>query len=295
MTSPRERVRVATFGGASALPVLVAERVGAFATRGIEVEQTRTADSGSLRDGLADGSLDIVHAAPDNVIAWRDGRGLEARAWLAGSSGPIALVARDATAVAGLRGGRIGVDAVQGGFAPILRRLLQAGGLADRDVELVPMGATRLRYVALMDRDVAATMLTLPWSQLAQERGASILADHRDVAPDLLTSCAISTEPWLRTNAEVAGAYAEAIDAAVAWLRRGEDAGTAVAVLAEDMGVPEASAASVLTTMREPVTGWPERSRLRGDELGPTCELRAATLGPPALPPEAYVHVLDGP
>ena len=86
---PLHPLRVGTFGGASAFPVLAAQRLGLFTAGGLDVTTERTTDSGALRTGLAEGRLHVVHLAPDNVLAWRDGvaalLGMPVSAWLAGS------------------------------------------------------------------------------------------------------------------------------------------------------------------------------------------------------------------
>ena len=164
-------LEIGTFGGASALPIVVAQAVGVFDRAGLDVKASRTTDSGWLRDELRAGSLAVVHLAPDNIIAWADDGGAPVRAWLAGSAGPISLVAGSARSIGDLRGSRLGVDSPQSGFAPILRQLLAAGGVGVDEVELVSLGATRLRYTNLREGRVEATMLTLPWSLLAQRSG----------------------------------------------------------------------------------------------------------------------------
>lgn len=160
-------LEVGSFGGVSALPILVAQAVGMFARAGLDVHTSVTTDSAHLHDRLRGGRHDIVHLAPDNVIAWADEAGTPASAWLAGSAGPISLLARDARSISDLRGARIAVDSPATGFAPVLKRLLASGGTDPARVDFVPLGATRLRFAAFQKGAVDATMLTLPWSSLA--------------------------------------------------------------------------------------------------------------------------------
>lgn len=278
-----------TFGGASALPVLVAAELGMFRRAGLDVRTSMTRSSGQLRDGLQRGELGIVHLAPDNVIAWADDEGLPVRAWLAGSAGPISLVARATERMADLRGAIIGVDAPTSGFAPILRQLLATAGLDETDVDLLPLGATRHRFAALEDGSVRASMLTLPWSLLARRFDARVLADHTVVAPRLLTSCAASLATWLDGQPSTASAYAEAIDGAVDWLRDHRHRDAASAMLADDMDLDASVAAEVLDAMLDDRGGWPRRSRLEGGELEATWQLRSGTLGRPELEPDFYI------
>lgn len=288
-------VQVGTFGGASAFPLLVAERLGLFDSVGLRVATERTTDSGALRRGLAEGRLQVVHLAPDNVLAWRDGAAgqepLAVSAWLSGSNGPIALVARGVTSIAGLRGTCIGVDAKGSGFAPILRRLLASAGIAEDDVELVELGATRGRAAALLAGRVDATMLTLPWISLATDAGATVLADHRAVAPGLLTSCGASLDGWLDGEGrDLAPAYAAALDGAIAWLRGREVTDEATGWLAEELGVATPVAAATLAVMVDPASGWPRRSGVTPGAMDAVWRLRAEAVGAPRQPPDAYLR-----
>ena len=290
----RTVLHVGTFGGASAFPLRVAVLQGRFAAAGLDVELEQTTDSGALRSGLAEGRLGVVHLAPDNVIAWRDGTAtlpaIPVRAWLAGSNGPITLVAGSARSVKELRGARIGVDAPGSGFAPILRRILAGGGLAEEDVELVALGATRRRAEALREGAIDATMLTLPWSRLAVEAGAVAIADHGAVAPGLLTSCGASLDGWLAAGGgALARAYAGAVEEAVAWLRQPASRSQAIAWLAQDVGIGEVTATAVLDVMLDPALGWPLVAAPASGALDAVWRLRAEAVGEPAAPAETYL------
>ena len=252
-----------------------------------------TRDSAQLKEQLISGELFAVHAAPDNVIAWTDGGDVPFRAWLAGSNGPITLVARGPSGLSGLRGAKIGVDSPSSGFATILRRLLATADVGADEVELVAMGATRLRYSALLEGAIDATMLTLPWSLLATQNGAAALADHALVAPGMLTSCAASTADRLERELDTATAYAEAIDAAMRWLRADGSGDEAATLLAGDMDLDLDDARSIIDLMRDPEAGWPSATRLRGHELEATWQLRSQAIAEPSRPPSGYVHALS--
>ncbi len=282
-------VRVGTFGGVSAFPLAIAERLGLAAAHGLDLVVTRTTDSTSLRDDLLAGRIDVAHAAPDNAIAWADEQAAGGSAvptgvavWLAGSNGPIALVARDATGIAALRGARIGVDAPTAGFAPILIRLLATAGLATHDVELVALGATRARHAALLEGRIEASMLTLPWSAVAVAAGCRQLATHDAVTPGLLTSAAIVRRDWLLADAAVTARYRSMLAEALAWLREPASRTSAVAWLAADLGIDDPIARAVVTAMGDPAMGWPASPDPGARALEQVVGLRAS-MGRPAL------------
>ena len=65
-------LHVNTFPTARSLPFYVAVDKGFFAARGLDVTLDFTESSERQRAGLADGSIDIVHAAVDNAVAMID-------------------------------------------------------------------------------------------------------------------------------------------------------------------------------------------------------------------------------
>src|SRR5580704_2851358 len=65
-------LHVNTFPTARSLPFYVAVDRGFFARRGLKVALEFTESSERQREGLADGTVDIVHSAVDNAVAMID-------------------------------------------------------------------------------------------------------------------------------------------------------------------------------------------------------------------------------
>jgi len=65
-------LHVNTFPTARSLPFYVAVDHGFFARHGLRVELEFTESSESQRQGLAGGTVDIVHSAVDNAVAMID-------------------------------------------------------------------------------------------------------------------------------------------------------------------------------------------------------------------------------
>jgi ABC-type nitrate/sulfonate/bicarbonate transport system substrate-binding protein len=282
-------IRVCTFAGASSLPLFVAAEQALFTAAGLDVELVATRSSDELMSGLLDGRYDIVHAAPDNFVAWRDRTGAEIMAWIGGASGPVALVAAPEVATtADLRGREIAVDAAASGFVSILRKILRGAGLASDDVTFVPLGATNLRFEALREGRTAATMLTLPWSILASEAGFRVLATQHEVLPRLQGTCGASLGSWLRERAPLADAYLRAIVAALTWAYR-PDSGDAVRrLIAERYQIDTRHAEAVRAALLDPVAGWPPSAFVDPFGIDLVCALRTENGMPPAAPPAAY-------
>jgi len=282
-------LRVSLFGGASSLPILVAAEQGMFEAAGLRVELTLTRSSRELMEGLVDGRFDIVHAAPDNYIEWRDRTGTPILAWLGGTSGPLTLVASPSIRdVRTLAGRQVAVDAVASGFVSILRKILRTAGLGDEEVELVPMGATELRFKALRAGETAATMLTLPWSLVATDEGFHVLAAHLDVVPRLQGSCAASLAEWLDANAALADSYLRVICAAMTKLLLPGQEEATNRFIAERYAIEARHADAVRRAILDPRTGWPPSAFIDPAGIEQVCELRRENGQAPKQPAASY-------
>src|SRR5687768_7558169 len=63
------KLTIMVFQGMQNLPQLVAQKKGFFAQRGLDVDIRIAPNSDELRDGLAHGRYQIVHAGVDNAVA----------------------------------------------------------------------------------------------------------------------------------------------------------------------------------------------------------------------------------
>jgi ABC-type nitrate/sulfonate/bicarbonate transport system substrate-binding protein len=283
-------LRVCTFAGASSLPLLAAEELDLFRASGLDVNLVQTRSSDELMNGLLDGRFAIVHAAPDNYVAWRDRTGAEILAWLGGTSGPVSLVARPGIAgIEDLRGRAIGVDAPTSGFVSLLRKLLRGAGLGPDDVSLEIVGATHLRATALREGRIDASMLTLPWSASIARDGFPILADARTAVPRWQGSSGGSLRSWLETEPDTADAYLRTIVAALTWLQIPENAGRTRDIIARRYDIDADIAEAVRSAFVDPVGGWPPSALIDPAGMAAVCDLRAENGEPAALPPDAYL------
>jgi ABC-type nitrate/sulfonate/bicarbonate transport system substrate-binding protein len=285
-------IRVCTFSGASSLPLVVAQEQGLFAAAGLDVDLVETRSSDELMGGLVDGTFAIVHAAPDNFVAWRDRMGAPIVAWIGGASGPLALVARPGIgSVAELRGRSIAVDAPSSGFVSVLRKILRGAGVSPDEVTLDPIGATHLRAAALREGRTDATMLTLPWSAAAIREGLPVLADGRAVLPRLQGGTGGSLESWLGSEPESADTYLRALVAALTWLQLPANLEAARELVARRYGVDAELAEDVRAAFTDPRAGWPPSALVDAAGIAAVCELRAENGQPPLHPPATYVSL----
>jgi ABC-type nitrate/sulfonate/bicarbonate transport system substrate-binding protein len=285
-----DRLAVATFSGASSLPLFIALELRLFERFGIDVDLTTVRNSDQLMEGLLDGTFPIVHSAPDNFIAWRDRTGRDIVAWTGGASGPLSLVAApDVPSLNALRGRAIAVDSPESGFVSTLRLLLRSGGIAEDEIRLDPLGATQLRFKALVAGDTGASMLSLPWSLLAMEQGCHILGQQSDVLPRLQGSCGASLEGWLAENGDLADRYLRALVAALTAAYTGELPAADIRRLLRDRyGIEDRHAEIVRAAFIDPVHGWPPSALIDADGMEAVCRLRADAGRPPRSSAKTY-------
>ncbi len=286
-------IDVCMFGGASSLPIIVASERGMFAASDLNVNIHLTKSSADLMEGLLDGRFGLVHADPGNFIAWRDRTKAPVLAWLGGTSGPIRLIAQPSISnLRELAGRDIAVDSITSGFVSVLRKILRTAGLDEDDVELVPLGATALRFEALNAGTTSATMLTLPWAIVAQRAGFQVLADQDDVLPRLQGSCAASLAPWLDDHSSVADAYLRAISASLTWLNDPSNSADATALVEDHYGIDADVADDVRRAIMDPRTGWPPSGMIDPVGMELVCQLRTENGQPPEGPANMY-YTLD--
>jgi ABC-type nitrate/sulfonate/bicarbonate transport system substrate-binding protein len=170
------RVRLVAF---SRHPVFVAAvEAGLFAAEGIEVAFTRAPDSATQLAGLADGAYDVAHTAADNIVARVDG-GADLRIALVPELGTDQRLvgAPGVRSSAEVRGRTLGVDAIDSGHALFAYALLAEAGVERGSYDVLPVGSTPRRQVALLEGRIDAAMLSLEDDERIMAAGCHVLAD----------------------------------------------------------------------------------------------------------------------
>ena len=146
-------LHVNTFPTARSLPFYVAVDRGFFARRGLKVELEFTESSERQRQGLAGGTVDIVHSAVDNAVAMIDVAKVDVVIVSGGDSGTNEFYVQDTIKdFSDIRGKAIVVDATNTAYALQARKILGQHGLRDgTDYSLNPVGNGQRRLKALFD------------------------------------------------------------------------------------------------------------------------------------------------
>jgi ABC-type nitrate/sulfonate/bicarbonate transport system substrate-binding protein len=218
-------LRVISFDGGWNLPLWAAQRQGFFEAQGVSVQLSYTPSSVYLVTGLLDGAYDVGLAGFDNIVAYQEGQG-EAKvaeapdlfAFFGGDGGFASVVAAPATrSFAELKGRTVSVDAMNTGFAFVLRELLARNGLAETDVAYVRAGGTANRYRELLAGKQDATLLRTPFELLAQSRGYQVLATGAALGPYQGT-VGVARRSWAAAHEATLVAFLRGYRAGVDWI-----------------------------------------------------------------------------
>lgn len=296
-------LRLSVFPSGSNWPIWVAQEKGFLARHGVALSVTPTPSSAAQFAALLSGQVDMASTAIDNVIAYVEGQAQVPGA-NAGSPPDIIAVAginngflRLVTApevrgFADLRGKELSVDALTTGFAFVLRRLLERGGLAEGDTRLIRVGGTTQRLEALFAGRQAGTLLTVPLDAVAAQRGFNILADPSEMLGAYQGLTFALRRETAQADRPRLVAFLRAYLDALAWLYAPENRAEAVAIMARNLAdVSPALAEASYDAMLHPRTGFPRHADLDMPGIATALSLRAAygPQGRALSDPERYV------
>lgn len=161
----------------------IAQQRGLYAGHGVEIETVRTRSSTEQRERMQSGDCDVALTAIDNLIAWNTGGDDLVLVGQVERTTVLDLVA-SVERIEDLRGATLAVDAVDTGFAIVLRKILRDHGLGSDDYELLPAGGIQQRCDAITGRQAAGGLLGPPWSDQALAHGLHRLTTVEAALPD---------------------------------------------------------------------------------------------------------------
>lgn len=236
-------LEVIVFPGGFNWPIWAAQDKGYFAGTGVEVHLTPTPGSVFQLTNLIDGKFDIGITAIDNAIAYDEGQG---EAPTAGKADLVAVMGCDngflhlvtlpeIRSVQELRGKTLSVDARTTGYAFVLEKMLEIGGLGESDYTLVKAGGVLERFQALMKKQHAGTLLLSPFEISAEAQGFHDLGAAIDVFGHYQGLVAAVQRPWAKAHpGEVVGfirGYLQGVD----WLYDPAHKPEAIALLRKNL------------------------------------------------------------
>lgn len=236
---------------------LVAEELGYYRKRDLEVETTQTRSSDQQFDALMNAEADAVITAMDNVMMWnlRAAEGdLRIVAQMERTS-PLTLVARsDIKSIDQLRNGTLLVDSPDNGFVVALCTVLAEAGLTADDYRLDPIGGVWERFYGMRDKRGDATLLGPIFDSQLEAAGCHVLERVDERYPKFPGQGLVVRASRLPEISAALSAWLEAIDESLGWI--GEHPQETIALLGAK-GFGPAAAASMLSTM--PIAWTPDR------------------------------------
>lgn len=232
-------VSVIVFPGGFNWPIWVAQEKGYFERNGVAVTLTPTPNSAFQLTGLIDGKFDIAMTAIDNVIAYMEGQGAapttqapDLIAFMGADNGFLRLITvPEVKTYADLKGKQVSVDAMTTGYAFVLRKLLEKGGLKSSDIEFVSAGGVMQRFQALMEKKHAGTLLISPFEVNAQAKGFNLLANADEALGRYQGLVGAARRSWAKENEAAVVGYIRGYVAGLDWLYDPASKAEAIALL----------------------------------------------------------------
>lgn len=280
-----KHVSVVSFPSPHDWPIFVAQEKGFFDRNGIAVSLTPTSDSKFQLTGLIDGKFDIAMTGIDNVVAYMEGQGEaptqttpDIFAFMGASNeGFLRLVTvPEVKRYADLKGKQLSVDALTTGYAFVLRKVLEEGGVEYSDVEFVSVGGLRQRFDGLMEKKQAGTLLISPMHAAAQARDFNILANAEDVLGHYQASVGAARREWAEDNEAALAGYIRSYMDAIVWLRDPANEAEASAILSKKMpGMNSAMVAQAYDVLLKSDDGLDPRAQLDIEGIETVLALRS--------------------
>lgn len=234
-----------TMGAFAPSPGLVAgQQQGFFAKHGVRLVLEHITSSDEQFRGFAEGRYDVLQTALDNVANYRFntsndlGRTLDVQADFAMDLGMelTAVGAPDVVSTADVRGGRVGVDAADSGYAYVMYRMLEEDGLhRDSDYEVVRLGGVAERYANFIGPAPAAsvTLLSNGFEALAGQRGLKQLGTEDKLGAPYVGCVAAYRGAWYRANQDLAQRFRAGYEDALSWVFHPSNRAHAVRLVAQ--------------------------------------------------------------
>ncbi|MDB5650059.1 MAG: transporter substrate-binding protein [Hyphomicrobiales bacterium] len=279
--SAQTKITIATFAGATNLPVWMALDRGYFTREGLEVTHEVTRGSTAAIEGLMSGRLQFASIAFDNTIANAEGQGdvnipgYDLVGIMGVHSGMNKIVTRpEIKSFADIRGKAVASDALNSGYGIVLVRILEMNGLVyGRDFTSVAVGSGPNRLKAMQDGKAVAAALSSPDDIEAKKLGFNILADATEAIGAYQGSAFVVRRAWAREHEKETLAFIRAVVAATNTVFADKPAAIAV-MRGRIKGLSEADAEAVYTDLVTSKGGLNRAAKINMDGVKMLLSLR---------------------
>ncbi len=214
------------FGGASNLPIWVAQDKGLFAKERLEIKLDTTPGSVYQMQNMMNGKYAIASTSIDNIVAYYEGQGdvkidnFDVVAVAGVHSGLNSVVGRpEIKSYKDIKGKVVAVDALGTGYAFVLFKILEKNGLKlGQDYTTVAVGGGPARLDALKSEKAVAAVMSAPNDTEAKNLGYTILADAAAELGGYQGSAYAVVGSWAKAHEVETVAWLRAIIAAHDWV-----------------------------------------------------------------------------
>lgn len=284
---------IMVFQGMQNLPLLAAKSQGFFAKRSLDVDIRIAPNSDELREGLAHGRYQIVHAGVDNAVAMAEVGKIDIAIVMGGDNGFNRLIVQsDIKSYADLRGKTVIVDAPDTAFAFLMYEMLRKNGLGKGDYAVRPVGASFKRLeVMLQDKTAAAAMLNMPFTLRAAAAGLGDLGSAVEALGPYQGTGAFVLRTWAAQNADVLVRYMQAYIEGLRWGVDPKNRSEAIKLYVDALKLNEAMAARTLAIAAHPTDGLTRDAQLDLDGFKNVLSLRASIMKQGGTAPAAEKYL----
>ena len=290
----QSKLTVMVFQGIQNVPLYAAQTQGFFAKRKLDVEIKIAPNSDELRNGLAEGRYQIVHAGVDNALAMADVAKKDIAVVIGGDSGLNHLIVQpEIKSYADLRGKTVIVDSPNTAFAFVLYKMLDLNGLKKGDYEVKPIGASFMRRDAMLkEKSYAASILNPPFTIQVEKAGLRDLGSAVKAIGPYQSTAGFVMRPWAQANADTLVQYLQAYIEGLRWTTDPANKANAVKLVVERLKLPDDVARQAFERYADPAEGFAKDGKIDLAGLRNVLQLRAEMTGgstPPA--PDKYLDL----
>jgi ABC-type nitrate/sulfonate/bicarbonate transport system substrate-binding protein len=263
----------------------------------LSVELLNTPNSEVIREGLANGSHQIVHAGVDNAVAQAEVAKQDIAVFVGGDSGlNLLFVQPEIRSYEDIRGKTVGVDAPDTAFGLLLYKMLDVKGIKKGEYQVKPLGGTPAGVDAMLkDKSIVAAMLNPPFSIRGERGGLKNMGAAVDVVGAYQAGAGWVMRDWGKSNADTLTKYTQAYLEGVRWTLAPANKQAAIALLAERLKLPPDISAITFDMAADPARGFAPDAKLSIDGFRSVLKLRAEMLntwgGNPPPPVEKFLDM----
>ena len=221
------------------VPQWAAMANGFLAEEGLTLEETYTGASTAAIAALVSGTIDLTLNSPPNVVlARQQGANLIIVGGFQNRAMYYLLGQKDIRAIEDLRGKRIGTAGTTTGDSVLVRAMLGAHGLRERDdYTILRVGGTPDRFSALVAGAIESVMLIDPFNYAAYDAGYTDLGAAYTVVPEFQGTGTNVQADWARQNETALVSFQKALIRGIRWAYDPANAAAVVQLAVDNSGI----------------------------------------------------------